>query len=74
MAAPIRSSVSAATGQDVSDSTKPSASSLTPEELEAFLVNFVVEQTGYPQEMVELELYLASRATGMPLEAPGVRP
>ena len=26
------------------------------------------------QEMVELELYLASRATGMPLEAPGVRP
>ncbi len=55
MAAPIRSSVSAATGQDVSDSTKPSASSLTPEELEAFLVNFVVEQTGYPQEMVELD-------------------
>lgn len=26
------------------------------------------------QEMVELELYLASRAKGMPLEAPGVRP
>ena len=55
MAAPIRSSVSAATRQDVSDSTKPSASTLTPEELEAFLVNFVVEQTGYPQEMVELD-------------------
>ncbi len=55
MAAPIRASVSAATGQDVSDSTKPSASSLTREELEAFLVNFVVEQTGYPQEMVELD-------------------
>ena len=55
MAEPIRSSVSAATVQDVSDSTKPSASSLTPQELEAFLVNFVVEQTGYPQEMVELD-------------------
>ncbi len=26
------------------------------------------------QEMVELELYLATRAKGMPLEAPGVRP
>jgi len=26
------------------------------------------------QEMVELELYLAERARGMPLEAPGVRP
>lgn len=26
------------------------------------------------QELVELELYLAERARGMPLEAPGVRP
>lgn len=41
--------------KDVSSSTKLSASSLKPEELEAFLVNFVVEQTGYPQEMVELD-------------------
>ena len=37
------------------DSTKLAAASLKPEELEAFLVNFVVEQTGYPQEMVELD-------------------
>ena len=28
---------------------------LSPAELEAFLVNFVVEQTGYPPEMVELD-------------------
>jgi sulfur-oxidizing protein SoxA len=26
------------------------------------------------QELIELELYLAARATGMPLESPGVRP
>ncbi len=29
-------------------------SSLSPDELEAFLVNFVVEQTGYPAEIVEM--------------------
>jgi len=27
----------------------------TPEELEQFLVNFVVEQTGYPEEIVEMD-------------------
>jgi acyl carrier protein len=32
-----------------------SSSTLSQEELEAFLVNFVVEQTGYPPEMVELD-------------------
>jgi acyl carrier protein len=36
-------------------SKEGSASSLSPEELETFLVNFVVEQTGYPPEMVELD-------------------
>ncbi len=41
--------------QHIGDSTKVAAASLKPEELEAFLVNFVVEQTGYPQEMVELD-------------------
>ena len=45
----------AAAVQNVGDSTKLAVSSLKPEELEAFLVNFVVEQTGYPQEMVELD-------------------
>ncbi len=33
----------------------PSPSALSGAELEAFLVNFVVEQTGYPAEMVELD-------------------
>ena len=33
----------------------PSDSSLGQEDLETFLVNFVVEQTGYPPEMVELD-------------------
>ncbi|MCH8830668.1 MAG: hypothetical protein IID45_13915, partial [Planctomycetes bacterium] len=33
--------------------TSPSA--LSGAELETFLVNFVVEQTGYPAEMVELD-------------------
>lgn len=51
---PAASAVVAAV-QNVGDSTKLAASSLKPEELEAFLVNFVVEQTGYPQEMVELD-------------------
>jgi acyl carrier protein len=38
------------------ESEKPvSSSALSPEELETFLVNFVVEQTGYPPEMVELD-------------------
>jgi acyl carrier protein len=32
-----------------------SSSALGQAELEAFLVNFVVEQTGYPPEMVELD-------------------
>jgi acyl carrier protein len=31
------------------------ASALSQEDLEEFLVNFVVEQTGYPPEMVELD-------------------
>ncbi|MCA9116184.1 MAG: hypothetical protein KDA79_13955 [Planctomycetaceae bacterium] len=32
-----------------------SGSSMDNEELEQFLINFVVEQTGYPEEMVELD-------------------
>ena len=33
----------------------PAAMAMPPAELEAFLVNFVVEQTGYPPEIVELD-------------------
>jgi acyl transferase domain-containing protein/NAD(P)-dependent dehydrogenase (short-subunit alcohol dehydrogenase family) len=33
----------------------PVSSKINPEELESFLVNFVVEQTGYPPEVVELD-------------------
>ena len=33
----------------------PAGPSLDPAELEKFLINFVVEQTGYPPEMVELD-------------------
>ncbi len=47
--------VSADAVQDAANSTKLAVASLKPEELEAFLVNFVVEQTGYPPEMVELD-------------------
>jgi acyl carrier protein len=43
--------------KDLSESvsTKIALTELNPAELEAFLVNFVVEQTGYPPEMVELD-------------------
>jgi acyl carrier protein len=33
----------------------PAGAALRPEELESFLVNFVVEQTGYPASIVELD-------------------
>src|SRR5690606_4127758 len=33
----------------------PAGNSINPAELEQFLINFVVEQTGYPAEMVELD-------------------
>ena len=33
----------------------PSTSALAPAEVEEFLINFVMEQTGYPQEIVELD-------------------
>ncbi len=35
--------------------TSPSGEELSRPELEKFMVNFVVEQTGYPEEMVELD-------------------
>ena len=35
--------------------TQPEPAALDPEELESFLVNFVVEHTGYPPEIVELD-------------------
>jgi NAD(P)-dependent dehydrogenase (short-subunit alcohol dehydrogenase family)/acyl carrier protein len=35
--------------------TRAAGSSLDPAELEKFLINFVVEQTGYPPEVVELD-------------------
>ena len=41
----------ASTGQTV----RPSKQVPPPEQLEAFLVNFVVEQTGYPPEIVEMD-------------------
>jgi acyl carrier protein len=33
----------------------PATGALAPAEVEAFLINFVMEQTGYPQEIVELD-------------------
>ncbi len=33
----------------------PPTASMSPQELESFLVEFVVEQTGYPEEMVEMD-------------------
>ena len=36
----------------------PAAPGLNPAELEKFLINFVVEQTGYPPEVVELDVDL----------------
>ena len=35
--------------------SRPTSPSLDPAELEKFLINFVVEQTGYPPEVVELD-------------------
>jgi acyl carrier protein len=41
-------------------STPPAGAAMSGAELEEFLVNFVVEQTGYPPEMVELDADLES--------------
>jgi acyl carrier protein len=41
-------------------STPPSGAAMNDAELEEFLVNFVVEQTGYPPEMVEMDADLES--------------
>ncbi|MFQ5731098.1 MAG: phosphopantetheine-binding protein [Planctomycetaceae bacterium] len=49
----VASVVAAATPMSAATATKPS--NLNAEDLETFLVNFVVEQTGYPPEMVELD-------------------
>jgi len=46
------SAVAPSNGAATSVATKPSKSS---QEMEAFLVNFVVEQTGYPPEIVEMD-------------------
>ena len=41
-------------------STPPAGAAMSDAELEEFLINFVVEQTGYPPEMVELDADLES--------------
>jgi acyl carrier protein len=41
-------------------STPPAGAAMSGVELEEFLVNFVVEQTGYPPEMVEMDADLES--------------
>ncbi len=41
--------------QPVQPAVAPPRTVRSPEELSAFLVNFVVEQTGYPPEIVELD-------------------
>ena len=46
---------STASQSAASKPAKPVATALNEQELERFLVNFVVEQTGYPEEMVELD-------------------
>jgi acyl transferase domain-containing protein/acyl carrier protein len=44
-----------ATATAAATATAPPRAGRSPEELSAFLVNFVVEQTGYPPEIVELD-------------------
>ncbi|MCC7423936.1 MAG: hypothetical protein IT428_27035 [Planctomycetaceae bacterium] len=39
----------------VAKAASPAGGSMDPKALETFLINFVVEQTGYPSEMVELD-------------------
>ena len=62
---PAKATVAAVTLQSVPQSGSVAASHVSTgatssaapraEELEAFLINFVVEQTGYPSEVVDLE-------------------
>ena len=47
-----------ATPQPVVEAAPATSSTQSRPELEKFLVNFVVEQTGYPEEMVELDVDL----------------
>ena len=56
IAPPSPAPVAPTTTEMPAEPTVPAASSSTsPAELEAFLVNFVVEQTGYPPEVVDLD-------------------
>lgn len=53
--APVAAVAASAAVAETGAGQKLAVASLNPAELEAFLVNFVVEQTGYPPEMVELD-------------------
>ncbi len=50
--------VASAPAAPVPPQAAPAAPGLNPAELEKFLINFVVEQTGYPPEVVELDVDL----------------
>ncbi|PQO29748.1 type I polyketide synthase [Bremerella cremea] len=52
---PTASTPSAPTVDTPQPATTPTNSGTSPAELESFLVNFVVEQTGYPPEVVDLD-------------------
>ncbi len=52
--APVASAPAAA-APTVAPQAQPAGGGLDPAELEKFLINFVVEQTGYPPEVVELD-------------------
>ena len=47
--------ISGSTNEKTNGSVRVKKSAPPPEQLEQFLINFVVEQTGYPKEIVELD-------------------
>ncbi len=51
---PVIAAAPAATAP-IPPAAQPASGGLNPAELEKFLINFVVEQTGYPPEVVELD-------------------
>ncbi|MBI1246282.1 SDR family NAD(P)-dependent oxidoreductase [bacterium] len=55
VAAPIAAPVQSNGVHHANGSAQPAASKASPVDLEKFLVNFVVEQTGYPPEVVDLD-------------------
>ena len=56
--APVSSAAQQPAAAESATATLPESSGLDRQEVETFLVNFVIEETGYPEELVEMDANL----------------